>query len=554
MTRDDETQLSSDTADLNTISAANTPEPLEVLGEPGADTPSEEEEVQQALENLERRRAEKRRKKRIKVIAGCAVAGGLLAVLLGRTLFPAPEQSVAAELQTARVERVDFADTVSASGALKAGNTVAVTPEVDGIIDSIAVTEGQAVKEGDILLTLKNDSLDKAVRDARADVTAAENALNSAQKSVDQAVASRNDAWQRYNSEWAEVDAEHQEWAYLDANYDELYAEWEERKATADELACGKPDAPMAPAEPGANASQDQLDAYEKAFADYQVRYAAYMEKLNQYQAYQDALAAVGDEPVPAGDEPKYPDAPDDIALQSAIDAANDDVTSSSQSLDKAKEAYDEAVEMADKRTIKAPAAGNVVALTAKVGEAVGGASGGTSDRSAATDTLVQISDVTKMSVDIEVNEIDILSISKGQKAKVTFSAVPDLELDATVKEVSTVASGEGEGGGVVTFHVGLVIPHPSDKLRPGMTASVKINTVDVPNALVVPASALTDGEEGTTVEVVLDEETMETETRTVKVGARNTMQAVIEDGLKEGEVVLMSGGVDEMADEELEG
>ena len=116
------------------------------------------------------------------------------------------------------------------------------------------------------------------------------------------------------------------------------------------------------------------------------------------------------------------------------------------------------------------------------------------------------------------------------------------------------MASGEGEGGGVVTFHVGLVIPHPSDKLRPGMTASVKINTVDVPNALVVPASALTDGEEGTTVEVVLDEETMETETRTVKVGARNTMQAVIEDGLKEGEVVLMSGGVDEMADEELEG
>lgn len=565
MSRDDEALLSDDTADLasNTTvpaapaaesAAAPAPEPLEVMAA-GAEAADDEAEVQGALQNLERRRAEKRRKKRIKVIGGCAIAGGLIAVLLGRSLFPAPSESEALVQETALVERVDFSDTVSASGALKAGNTVAVTPEVDGIIESIAVTEGQEVKEGDILLTLKNDSLDKAVRDARQDVQTAQDSVNAAQRSVSQATAARDDAWQRYNAEWSEADAEHSEWEYLSENYDELYASWQERKDTADDLACGKPVEPPAPTEPGSNATSDQIEQYKTDFSKYQDKYAQYLKDLEEYQAYQDALAAVGDEPVPAGEEPKYPDAPDDISLNAAIESAQDEVTSANQALTKAKEAYDEAVELADKRTVKAPAAGNVVALTAKVGEAVGGATGGTSDRSASTDTLVQISDVTKMSVDVEVNEIDILSIRKGQKAKVTFSAVSDLELDASVKEVSTVATGEGEGGGVVTFHVGLVIPHPSDKLRPGMTANVKINTVDVPNALVVPASAIVEGEEGATVEVVVDEETMETETRPVKVGARNSMQAVIEDGVKEGEVILLGGGsFDEVSDEELEG
>ena len=160
---------------------------------------------------------------------------------------------------------------------------------------------------------------------------------------------------------------------------------------------------------------------------------------------------------------------------------------------------------------------------------------------------------MNQMAVDIEVNEIDILSVEKGQKATVTFSAVPDAECEASVVEVASVASGEGGGeGGIVTFHVGLVIPKPDKRLRAGMTATVQILTADEKDVLVVPSSAVTEGADGNVVEVVLDEASLETddpqtEFRPVTVGARNSSETVIESGLAEGDIVVLGGGDDYM-------
>ena len=58
------------------------------------------------------------------------------------------------------------------------------------------------------------------------------------------------------------------------------------------------------------------------------------------------------------------------------------------------------------------------------------------------------------------------------------------------------------------------------------------------------PTTALSDGANGYTAEVVLDEETMETEVHVVKVGPRNATEAVIEEGLEEGNVVLLGAGL----------
>ena len=95
-----------------------------------------------------------------------------------------------------------------------------------------------------------------------------------------------------------------------------------------------------------------------------------------------------------------------------------------------------------------------------------------------------------------------------------------------------------------MTFRVDLVITHPDERLKPGMTAKVEILTQDYPNVLVVPPSALIEEDDGTYVDLVLDEETYETEHRKVKVGAQNSSQAIIKKGLKEDDVVL-SGGDD---------
>lgn len=550
-TTGDLTEASESPAEPQPLDAASSeslaePQPLDVVSSTTAlaDVPmDDEEELQQALKNLEKSRAEKKRKKRIKIIVGAAVACGLLAAVLGKALFTPPETEEEYVPETAVVERRDFQNVISSSGALKAGSTVVVTPEVDGIIESVSVTEGQTVKKGDLLFTIKNDTLDKAVRDAAQDVQTANQGVASAQRDVDNAAKSRDEVWNKYYADWNEANAAHKEWAYAVKNYDKDHAAWLKLKEEAEALKTSsiEPIAPTEPAYPDDEEHKEVWDSYRKLYDEYLTNKA-------NWDAYQAALAKLDaafptGEPQPAGVEPEYPDKPDDTSLIAAIQSAQDGVTSAAQAVQKAQEAYDEAVKMAEKRKVTAPSGGNIVALGAKVGEAVGGASSGASE-SGSTGPLVQISDVNQMSVDIEVNEIDILNIHKGQNAKVTFSAVSGVEVNAQVSEVATVATGGGEGGGVVTFHVGLVIPKPDKRLREGMTANVKIFTADVKDALVVPTTALSEGANGYTAEVVLDEETMETEVHVVKVGPRNATEAVIEEGLEEGNVVLLGAGL----------
>lgn len=503
--------------------------------------PVDDDEVgaQLALKNLERRRAEKRRKKRIRIIAVAGAAAALVAVVLGWRALSSAGDEPEAQPQTAVVERMDFENVISGSGALKAGSTVMVTPEVDGIIQSVAVSEGQRVNTGDLLFTLKNDSLDKAVRDAAQEVQTAQQGVNSAQQAVGLANQARDDAWNRYYQQFAEADAKHMEWENLRNNYATLHAEWENAMYAAEVNYSVKAE-PVAPTPLTTDSPELQ--------ARYNEQYAKYLSDLEIYNAYKQEIERIGAEPQPAGVEPTYPEAPEDASLVSAIQSAQDAVTTANNTLTKASEAYDEAVKQAEKRTVKAPASGNVVAVGAKVGESVGGAAGGTTSSTSSRTSLVQISDVNSMTVDIEVNEIDILSVQKGQPAKVTFSAVPDLECDAVVSEVATIASGSsgeggagaGGGGGIVTYHVSLVIPRPDAKLREGMTANVKISTQSANNVLVVPTAAVFDGAAGPTVQVVTDPETMTTETRPVKVSMKNSNQTVVDEGLQEGDTLLV--------------
>lgn len=500
----------------------------------------------QALQNLEQRRAEKQRKKRIKIIVACAVLAVIALMLLLTRCLGSHKEEEAYVPETAVVERRDFESVISTSGALKAGSTVVVTPEVEGTIASVLVREGQTVKTGDLLFTIKNDQLDKAVSTAEKELQAAKDAVTSAERDATTAQEARDDAWNRYRKAYSEAKSAHDNWAYLSKNYNSLKAKYDQAKAKAD--ACEvkqepvEPAAPVEPAYPEDEAHKEDWDKYRAQLDEYQRQFSEYQQKYQKYLTYLDLLSQVPDEPQPAGTEPTFPDEPDDISLVAAIETAKDNVTAANRAVQKAQDAYDEAVETAKKREVKAPSGGNIVALGAKVGEAVGASAAASPDSS--TVPLVQISDVNKMTVEAEVNEIDILSIKPGQPATATFSAVSGVECSAVVTEVNTIATNSGgEGGGIVTFHVKLVIGNPDPKLREGMTANVKIYTADIRDTLVVPASALSEGSSGTTVEVVLDERTFATETRIVEVLARSSTEAAIGNGLAEGQIVLLNGG-----------
>ena len=230
----------------------------------------------------------------------------------------------------------------------------------------------------------------------------------------------------------------------------------------------------------------------------------------------------------------------DYASYEEEIESAKGAVEEARSALTAAQEAYNKAGSGRDKLTVTSPQSGTVVSVS--------GANSSAADEEAdSSSVVVKVADMSTMKVSVQVNETEISTVKVGQRAKATFSAFPDLELDAKVSNIASMANGAEESfdyEGVVTFRVDLVIDHPDERLKPGMTAKVQILTQDYPDVLVVPPSALIEEDDGTYVDLVVNEETYETEHRKVKVGAQNSSQAIIQKGLKEDDVVI-SGGDD---------
>jgi len=476
-----------------------------------------------ALKNLEEKRKRKRRSRAIKV----GVCAALIAAGIGIWAFmnaQANEDSLEESgPETAIAMREDFSTSISASGSLQPASSVVVTPEVDGTIQEVMTSEGSYVEEGDVLFTMRSPELEKAVNTAAKGVDEAADGVRSARAAVSSMQKAYSKAKKTYKAQKAKADA--------------AIAKAEEKGGLAYEKAYDKVYAAEIAKIP-ADATENQRSKLEKA-ADKAAKEAG-------QEAYDKAYATV-----------KIPEVDpfDDASYVEQISSAKSEVTSAQSTLDSAQQDYNEAVAELDKCTVRAPQAGTVLSLDAVVGAGVGDGESGP------TGSLAQIADLSRMKVNVEVNEIDISNIEKGQRANVTFSAFPDLELEAKVADIGSVASGSEEGdfggGGVVTFKVDLVIDKPDPRLKLGMTASVDILTQDIPNALVIPAAALTDDGDGNyTVDVVVNEETLETKTKTVKVAAQSSSEAVIKKGLNEGDMVLVygsdGGDMDDMDDGEL--
>ena len=234
-------------------------------------------------------------------------------------------------------------------------------------------------------------------------------------------------------------------------------------------------------------------------------------------------------------------------SYRAGITAAEEAYNEALKAVDEAQSARDDVIAKADKRTVRAPASGTLVSMTA-----VNGASVGTSSSSSSGSTsLAQIADLSQMKVTVQVNEADISSVKVGQEGTTTFSAIQDLSLPATVQHISSISSGShgsdsaaagsAGAGGVVTYAVDLVIPNPDPRLKPGMTATVNIVTVSVPGATIVPVAAVGDNENGGKQVMVVDnEKTGESHAVSVEVVAKGSSEAAVTGELKDGDSVLL--------------
>lgn len=165
------------------------PERAPVPGDDGLDPDDDLDDVEErlALESLERHRQARRRKR----VIGAGVAAGVVVVALAAWGVAGALSAVPASddaLQTTPVARGEFVESVQATGTAQPLTSVVVTPEVDGIIASVDVSLDDVVSEGQTLLTIRNDDLDREVRQAELD-------LRQRRAETDQAQRTYNDVY-----------------------------------------------------------------------------------------------------------------------------------------------------------------------------------------------------------------------------------------------------------------------------------------------------------------------------------------------------------------------
>lgn len=259
-------------------------------------------------------------------------------------------------------------------------------------------------------------------------------------------------------------------------------------------------------------------DALDSAVSEAQRAVAAAQEDLNNAKV---ALAAAQAAPTTDSDGSTGP---------SDANANANAVSTAQRNLASAQAALEQATAKAAERTVKAPSSGSIVELNAKVGATVtGGMIMGESDTSGGKQCM-QIADLSKMKVTVQVGEKDIAKIAVGQSANVTYPAFPDIVSQGTVTAIASVANSDSNnGGGSVTFNVDILIEAPDARLKPGMTAEVSVVTEQLDDVVMVPTMALmTEDGEHYYVNVATDDEGKQTRRVKVTVVTQNDNEAVV--------------------------
>jgi len=186
--------------------------------------------------------------------------------------------------------------------------------------------------------------------------------------------------------------------------------------------------------------------------------------------------------------------------------------------------------------TIYAPISGTVTGLSLQVGSVIAS----TSSNSNTTQTSTKIASVkTKAipTVTVNLSEIDVPKIKMGNKATVTFDALPDKTFTGHVISIDTAGT---ISSNVTTYSTVIRLDLGSEAILPNMAASAHIITQTKDNVLLVPSTSVkTDSSTSTTtVQIMKDRQP---QTVTVEIGLSSNTQTEIVSGLKSGDIIVTS-------------
>ena len=368
----------------------------------------------------------------------------------------------AAEYMTAKVERGNLRNTVTATGVLQAVTTVQVGSQASGTISALYADFNSVVKKGQVIAQLDPSTAQAQVQQARANLENARASLIQARAGVTASRAGTADAQAKVLAAKSTIQTQQAGVSGAQANLSVLKAERD------DAMSALKQQEALATA--GVISKRD----YEVAQTAYKTAHARYNQataQLNQAMIGEKMSAGAGQ-------------AQADAQLQQSqaqIQQAQAQVQQAEAQVHQAQAALSVAEVNLSHTTITSPIDGIVVSRDINVGQTVAA--------SLSAPTLFTIAnDLTKMQVIANIDQADIGLVEQAKTATFGVDAFPGKEFKGTIQQMRLNPQNVQN---VVTYNVVLDVDNPEQKLKPGMTANLTITIDERNNVLKVPNAAL---------------------------------------------------------------
>ena len=164
-------------------------------------------------------------------------------------------------------------------------------------------------------------------------------------------------------------------------------------------------------------------------------------------------------------------------SYQDAVDQAQEKIESAQSNADNKQETY-------DNYTITAPISGQVITKNVKAGDKIARSS------SSSTSTLAVIYDLSEVTFEMSVDELDVGRVKVGQTVNVTADAIEGKTFTGKVTNISLQSS---QSNGVTNYPVTVTLDEVGD-LLPGMNVDGTIILDQVDDALMIPVDSLMRG------------------------------------------------------------
>ncbi len=187
-----------------------------------------------------------------------------------------------------------------------------------------------------------------------------------------------------------------------------------------------------------------------------------------------------------------------------------------------------------EKTRVLAPMDGTILELPVVEGQVVVGAGSVNSGT-----MLMKLARMDRLQIATHVNQVDVAKLSPGMPIEFTVDSIRTGDMPGVIERIAPTATVRRNIKG---FTVDILIENPDPRLRPGMTAEVRIPIEKAEGVLAVPLAAVFNDTNGGRITFVRTNGAKSpVEKRPVEIGIANLDFVQIKDGLNENETVLLS-------------